>query len=104
MNNLVDTKNDLMYLIENGILKESQVHEIAEQMKKNDPQRFQNINGERLLRNINGKLDMDRNMSKSHKEFKRDVLGYSNAFQKEGGTKNNTSSVIKNNVMITYQD
>ena len=75
-----------------------------EQMKKNDPQRFQNINGERLLKNINGKLDTDRNMSKSHKEFKRDILGYSNAFQKEGGTKNNTSSVMKNNMMITYQD
>lgn len=75
-----------------------------EQMKKNDPQRFQTINGNRLLKNIDGKLDTDRNISKSHKEFKRDILGYSNAFQKEGGTKNGASSSIKNNVMITYQD
>lgn len=36
MNNLVNTKNDLMYLIENGILDPSQVHDIAEQMKKNE--------------------------------------------------------------------
>lgn len=36
MNNLVDTKNDLMYLIENGILDASQVHEITELMRKNE--------------------------------------------------------------------
>ena len=75
-----------------------------EAMKKENPERYASINGDKLLKSINGKLETDRNISKSHKEFKRDVLGYTNAFQKEGGTKNNASPTTNNNVTFSYEN
>lgn len=75
-----------------------------EQMKKENPQRFQNINGKRILKSINDKLNTDRDMSKNHKQFKKDILGYSNAFQKEGGVKNGNPNMVKNNMFITYDN
>lgn len=76
-----------------------------EVMKDEDPVRFQSINGNNILSGINRKLKNDTDASKSHKEFKKNVLGYSNAFQKEGGRKNASGTAhTNNNITVTYEN
>lgn len=70
-----------------------------EQMQKDDPQRFENIGGDKILNGIDQKLKNDTEMSRRHKETKKNVLGQDNAFQKAGGTKNTN----KQNFSITYE-
>jgi hypothetical protein len=73
-----------------------------EQMQKTNPDRFASINGNQLLQAIDSKLDIDTTMSKQHKQFKRDVLGDTNAFQKPGGTKNNGKT--SGGMLVNYEN
>ena len=106
LNNTIDaiaSQNPNDKLMQNMSNEKNMAHGTAkkrkhdlEAMRTEDPVRFQNINGERILKSIDQKLKTDRDISKNHKEFKRDVLGNTNAFQKAGGTKND-------NVNISYE-
>lgn len=77
-----------------------------EVMKAENPERFNMIGGNKILKGINNKLNNDMKMSKDHKYFEKDVLGKTNVFQKEGGTKNNggEANTKKDGVTITYEN
>ena len=76
-----------------------------EVMQNEDPVRFQSIGGKKILNGIDRKLKNDMDVSKNHKEFKKNVLGYTNAYQIEGGQKNTGSTSVQNgNAVITYEN
>ena len=58
-----------------------------EHMKHDDPERYKRINGERLQKVLQDKLDNAKGISKSRKETKA-AAGLPNAYHKEGGTRN----------------
>lgn len=74
-----------------------------EQMKSENPQRYKKINGDKLLNAIKAHLNADTNMSKMHKEIKKDILGQENVYQKQGGTKNIVNKRNNGNIAITYE-
>lgn len=73
-------------------------------MKVEDPARYVNIGGDKLLKTLQDKIEAAKKSSASKKQVKA-ASGMNNAYQKEGGTKqvgNGKAHTPKSSVSITY--